>query len=164
MFARYNGVEFDIEEAHVEPLAGQLRAHAVEVHGPPGLELGAFDAADSSQISTAGIFGQNPNDFINSDGRLVGDRPVVLKTQFVYQMALGDHDVVQLPEPERQADLLGDSRDHQRVTGIPGTDRIIANVERRPGPHETLDRPSTPASRRRSSSGGAGDWPCSATS
>jgi hypothetical protein len=39
----------------------------------------------ASQTATAGIFGQNPNDFINADGRLIGDRPVVGKLQFLYE-------------------------------------------------------------------------------
>ena len=30
-------------------------------------------------------FGQNPNDFINTDGRLVNDRPVEFKTSLVYE-------------------------------------------------------------------------------
>jgi outer membrane receptor protein involved in Fe transport len=39
----------------------------------------------ASQVSTAGTFGQNPNDLINSEGRLIGDRPIVAKLQFLYQ-------------------------------------------------------------------------------
>jgi outer membrane receptor protein involved in Fe transport len=39
----------------------------------------------ASQNSTAGTFGQNPNDYINSEGRLIGDRPIVAKLQFLYQ-------------------------------------------------------------------------------
>ncbi len=34
-------------------------------------------------------FGQNPNDFINTDELLIEDRPVVAKTQLVYQMPKG---------------------------------------------------------------------------
>jgi hypothetical protein len=43
----------------------------------------------STQTSTAGSFGQTaagPNDFINTDGRLIGDRPVVGKVQLVYRL------------------------------------------------------------------------------
>ncbi len=39
----------------------------------------------ASQNGTAGIFGQNPNDFVNAEGRLIGDRPVVAHLQFLYQ-------------------------------------------------------------------------------
>jgi carboxypeptidase family protein len=37
----------------------------------------------------ASNFGQNPNDFINTDGRLTGDRPFTGKVQFVYQLPKG---------------------------------------------------------------------------
>jgi hypothetical protein len=34
-------------------------------------------------------FGQNPNDYINTDGRLIGDRPLTAKLQFVYMLPKG---------------------------------------------------------------------------
>jgi outer membrane receptor protein involved in Fe transport len=40
----------------------------------------------ASQASLAGTFGRNPNDFINTDGRLIGDRPVLFKLQGVVQL------------------------------------------------------------------------------
>jgi outer membrane receptor protein involved in Fe transport len=43
----------------------------------------------TSQASTAGNFGQNPNDFVNTDGRLIGDRPVLFKVQGVYEAPAG---------------------------------------------------------------------------
>jgi hypothetical protein len=43
----------------------------------------------ASQTSAAGNFGTNPNDFINTDGRLIGDRPVLFKVQAVYEAPLG---------------------------------------------------------------------------
>jgi hypothetical protein len=39
----------------------------------------------SNPNATAGTFGQNPNDFVNADGRLIGDRPVVGKLQLLYE-------------------------------------------------------------------------------
>ena len=38
---------------------------------------------------SASSFGQNPNDFINTDGRLTGDRPFTGKLQLVYQLPKG---------------------------------------------------------------------------
>jgi outer membrane receptor protein involved in Fe transport len=35
------------------------------------------------------VFGRNPNDFVNTDGRLRGDVPWQFKTQFVYQLPRG---------------------------------------------------------------------------
>ncbi len=43
----------------------------------------------SNPNSTAGVFGQNPNDYVNADGLLLGDRPVILKTQLVYEIGWG---------------------------------------------------------------------------
>jgi outer membrane receptor protein involved in Fe transport len=43
----------------------------------------------TSQSSAAGTFGKNPNDFVNTDGRLIGDRPVLFKVQGVYEAPLG---------------------------------------------------------------------------
>jgi hypothetical protein len=40
----------------------------------------------SNQTSAAASFGQNPNDFVNTDGRLIGDRPVTFKAQVVYKL------------------------------------------------------------------------------
>jgi hypothetical protein len=34
-------------------------------------------------------FGQNPNDYVNADGRLIGDRPVLFKTQLLYDIGWG---------------------------------------------------------------------------
>ena len=38
---------------------------------------------------TARRFGRNPNDLINTDGRLIHDRPVTAKVQFVYELPKG---------------------------------------------------------------------------
>src|SRR6185436_8808791 len=46
----------------------------------------------NSQSSQAGTFGRDaagPNDFVNSDGLLIGDRPVVAKAQLVYRFPWG---------------------------------------------------------------------------
>jgi hypothetical protein len=73
----------------------------------------------SSQTSSAGSFGQNPNDFINTDGRLVGDRPVLFKVQAVYEAPLGFHFglnfVHQTGRPWSRQVRVGD------VVGIPTT-------------------------------------------
>ena len=42
------------------------------------------------QVVASGLsFGQDPNHFINSDGLLIGDRPVVAKLQFLYDAPFG---------------------------------------------------------------------------
>jgi hypothetical protein len=42
-----------------------------------------------NQTTIAGTFGRNPNDYINTDGRLIGDRSATFKTQLVYQFPAG---------------------------------------------------------------------------
>jgi hypothetical protein len=88
MFARYHGVELDIKKRMSNRWQATFGLTLSKATGRQG-GGSARSTPLSSQISTASIFGQNPNDFINSDGRLVGDRPVVLKTQFLYQMPWG---------------------------------------------------------------------------
>jgi hypothetical protein len=80
----------------------------------------------TSQTSTAGIFGQNPNDFINSDGRLQSDRPHIVKSQFVYEwparLMTSFNFQVQSGKP-----IIEEIRPAGSVTAIPGTTRIVAN-------------------------------------
>jgi hypothetical protein len=49
----------------------------------------ARTSPSSSQSSSAGSFGRDaagPNDFVNTEGRLIGDKPVVVKANLVYRM------------------------------------------------------------------------------
>jgi hypothetical protein len=43
----------------------------------------------ASQSSLAGTFGRNPNDFVNTDGLLIGDRPVLFKVQALTELPFG---------------------------------------------------------------------------
>ena len=43
----------------------------------------------ASRRHRARNFGQNPNDYVNSDGLLIGDRPISAKLQLVYQLPAG---------------------------------------------------------------------------
>jgi hypothetical protein len=79
----------------------------------------------SSQLSTADIFGQNVNDFINSDGRLIGDRPVVLKTQFIYQWGWGIMSSFNF-QSQTGKPIYSEIRVATSATNIPGATRIIA--------------------------------------
>src|SRR5207244_1382126 len=49
----------------------------------------ARTSPSSSQSSSAGSFGRDaagPNDFVNTEGRLIGDKPVVAKANLVYRL------------------------------------------------------------------------------
>ena len=81
MFSRYNGLAIQAQKrmSHRWQLTGSVVLSKSE--GRLGSSLGSPTAA---QAGTAGTFGQNPNDFVNTDGRLIGDRPVVAKLQVLY--------------------------------------------------------------------------------
>jgi hypothetical protein len=52
-----------------------------------GREPSSILGARSAQSTTPGLFGRfnnGPNDWINSEGLLIGDRPVIAKAQIVY--------------------------------------------------------------------------------
>ncbi len=43
----------------------------------------------AAQSGTAGVFGRNPNDYVNQDGLLIGDRPWQFKNQLVVELPAG---------------------------------------------------------------------------
>ncbi|HVG83796.1 MAG TPA: TonB-dependent receptor [Vicinamibacterales bacterium] len=56
------------------------------------LSSSARTAPSAAQSSAAGTFAQTasgPNDWVNTDGRLLGDKPIVAKVQLVYQFPWG---------------------------------------------------------------------------
>jgi hypothetical protein len=81
MFSRYNGLAVQAQKRMAQ--RWQLTGSVVfsKSEGRLGSSLGSPTAA---QTGTAGTFGQNPNDFVSTDGRLIGDRPVVAKLQVLY--------------------------------------------------------------------------------
>ena len=140
MFSRYHGVAFEFKKRmsnRWQSTVGLLLSKATGRQGSSS----ARSAPTSSQISTAGTFGQNPNDYINTDGRLIGDRPVVLKAQLLYQWAWGITSSVAFQNQSGKP-IYSEIRVATGVTGIPGATRIVANVsdgEDRPKQFRTLD-------------------------
>lgn len=128
MYSRYNGVAFELKKRMSSRWQANFGLTLSKATGRQG-SSSARSTPLTSQISTAGIFGQNPNDFINSDGRLIGDRPVVLKTQFLYQMPWGIMTSFNF-QSQSGRPVNSEIRVATSVTGIPGSTRIIAT------PHE----------------------------
>lgn len=124
MFSRYNGVAFEIKKRMSSRWQANFGLTLSKSTGRQG-SSSARATPLTSQTSTAGIFGQNPNDFINSDGRLIGDRPVVLKTQFLYQMPWGIMSSVNFMSQTGKP-VYSEIRAATSATGIPGASRIIA--------------------------------------
>jgi hypothetical protein len=86
MFTRYNGGSLEL----VKRMSHRWQATVSLVVSKSEGRLGSSNRGlKDDQTSGARQFGQDPNDFINTDGRLIGDRPVIFKTQLVYQAPWG---------------------------------------------------------------------------
>ena len=125
MFSRYSGVQFEIKKR----MSNRWQANAgVTLSKSTGRQGSSSARATplTSPISTASTFGQNPNDFINSDGRLAGDRPVVVKAQVVYQLPWGITTSANL-QSQSGRPIYTEIRVPSSATGI-GTSRVLAWV------------------------------------
>ena len=124
MFSRYNGVQFEIKKRMSNRWQANFGLTLSKSTGRQG-SSSARATPLTSQVSTGGIFGQNPNDFINTDGRLVGDRPVVLKTQFIYQLPWNVTSSFNF-QAQSGRPIYSEIRVASSVTSIPGNSRIVA--------------------------------------
>src|SRR5262245_7341581 len=86
MFTRYKG--FNLQATKRMSNHWQLGA-SLTVSKSEGRLGSSRGAPAASQSSLAGTFGQNPNDFVNTDGLLIGDRPVLGKIQLVGELPWG---------------------------------------------------------------------------
>ena len=125
MFFKYQGVSFELKKRMSHNWQANFGLTLSEGTGRQG-SSSARATPLTSQISTAGIFGQNPNDYINSDGLVIGDRPVVLKAQFVYQLPWGLTSSANFMSQSGKP-IYSEIRVANSVTAV-GTSRIIANV------------------------------------
>jgi hypothetical protein len=86
MFTKYNGATFQLTKRmsnHWQSVVSLVLSRSTGRLGSS--LLGPF----SRQSGISPTFGQNPNDYINTDGRLIEDRPFVFKTQFFYELPKG---------------------------------------------------------------------------
>ena len=67
----------------------QMVASAVFSKSEGRLSSSLFSPTSGQSAHGGNSFGQNPNDLINSDGALIGERPFQGKLQFVYQLPKG---------------------------------------------------------------------------
>jgi hypothetical protein len=125
MFFKYQGVSFEMKKRMSHKWQANFGLTLSKATGRQG-SSSARSTPLSSQISTAGTFGQNPNDYINSDGRVVGDRPVVLKTQIVYQLPWGLTTSANFMSQSGKP-IYSEIRVANSVTGV-GTTRIVATL------------------------------------
>jgi len=86
MSSRYNGLAIQLQKR----MANNWQAVASVVLSKATGRIGSSNLGPTDEPnSTARRFGQNPNDFVNTDGRLTYDRPVTAKLQFVYMLPRG---------------------------------------------------------------------------
>jgi hypothetical protein len=90
LFTRYNGMTVQLTRRMANNW--QAVASVVLSKSEGRLPSSARATASTGQSSSPGTFGREtagPNDYVNTSGRLAGDRPVVAKLNFVYQLPWG---------------------------------------------------------------------------
>ena len=88
MFSRYNGLSIQAQKRmsnRWQLTAGLTLSKSTGLNGssmasPIGAQTGTPQAVLAGQL-----FGQDPNHYLNTEGRLIGDRPVIGKMQFLYE-------------------------------------------------------------------------------
>jgi len=141
MFSTYNGVAFEVKKRMSNNWQANFGVTLSKSEGRLGGSSSARATPLTSPTSTAGVFGQNPNDFINSDGRLIGDRPVVIKAQFIYQLPWNMLTSFNF-QSQSGRPIMQDFRVSSDVTQIPGRNSVVANAvdgELRTDLWQTLD-------------------------
>jgi hypothetical protein len=87
MYTRYNGATFMVTKRMSSNWQAVFSVVLSKAEGRLGSSARALPTtAQSSQAGTFGRDAAGPNDFVNTDGLLIGDRPVVAKTQIVYRL------------------------------------------------------------------------------
>lgn len=90
MFTRFHGVTVQLQKRmsnNWQAVASLVWSKATGRISSSG--LGPIDEPTSALVSDARRFGRDPNDFVNTDGRLTYDRPFNAKLQLVYMLPKG---------------------------------------------------------------------------
>ncbi|HEX2443950.1 MAG TPA: hypothetical protein VHJ77_08390, partial [Vicinamibacterales bacterium] len=83
MFSRYKGLIIQATKRMSDNWQGTFSVVLSKSTGRIG---SSRSSPTADQTGTAGTFGQNPNDFVNTEGRLIADRPVIAKAQVVVNL------------------------------------------------------------------------------
>ncbi|MFN8059635.1 MAG: TonB-dependent receptor [Vicinamibacterales bacterium] len=126
MHSKYNGANFEVKKRMSHHWQGNFGLLLSKSEGRLG-SSSARSTPVSNANSTAGVFGQNPNDFINSEGRLIGDRPVVVKGQVVFQLPANFTLSANMQSQSGRV-IITEVRVPGATTRIPGTTRVVANA------------------------------------
>jgi hypothetical protein len=89
LYTRYNGLSIGLFKRMANNW--QLTSSLVlsKSTGRIGSSTSGNLTSQTTGANVGGGFGRNPNDFVNTDGRLIADRPVTFKTQLIYQFPHG---------------------------------------------------------------------------
>src|SRR5207245_6333148 len=92
MYMRYNGVTFMATKRMSNNWQGVVSLVLSKAEGRLASSARFSPVTSQSSLATTGNFGREaagPNDFVNTEGRLIGDRPVVAKAQLMYRFPWG---------------------------------------------------------------------------
>jgi hypothetical protein len=89
LFTRYHGLTVQLTKRMTNWQATASLVWSKASGRLPASLGGPTDEPTGTATGPGSRFGQNPNDFINTDGRLIHDRPLTAKVQFVYQFPKG---------------------------------------------------------------------------
>jgi hypothetical protein len=90
LFSRYNGATFMLTKRMSHNWQSVISVVLSKAEGR--IASSARTGPAAAQTSAAGTFAQSaagPNDYVNTEGLLIGDRPVVAKAQVVYRFPWG---------------------------------------------------------------------------
>ena len=90
LYTRYNGVTMTLTKRMSNNWQGVVSMVLSKAEGR--IASSARSGPSSTQTSAAGTFGRDVaglNDYVNTEGRLIGDKPVVAKAQIVYSFPWG---------------------------------------------------------------------------
>ncbi|OLB61247.1 MAG: hypothetical protein AUI11_10505, partial [Acidobacteria bacterium 13_2_20CM_2_66_4] len=92
MYMRYNGVTLMATKRMSQNWQGVVSLVLSKAEGRLASSARFSPVTSQSSLATSTNFGREaagPNDFVNTEGRLIGDRPVVAKAQLVYRFPWG---------------------------------------------------------------------------
>ena len=85
----YRGVNLQIAKRMSNRWQGTFGITLSKSEGIQATNTARSSATTSPNSAAINQFGQNPNDYVNADGTLIGDRPVLLKTQVMFDLGWG---------------------------------------------------------------------------
>jgi hypothetical protein len=89
LYTHYRGATFVLTKRMSHRWQGTFSVVLSKSTGRLPSSTGSPSSGQTELPASFGRFPNGPNDLVNSEGRLIGDRPVVAKVQFMYQAPYG---------------------------------------------------------------------------